>query len=89
VNTIDLPLSDSLQQFVAQRAAQGGFTNSRDYILALLEQERRAEGREGLEAKLLQGLAELDRGEGQPMTSADWDRLRAQVRARHGAEGQA
>jgi Arc/MetJ-type ribon-helix-helix transcriptional regulator len=85
MNTIDLPLTEPLEQFIAQRVAAGGFASGKDYILALLEQTRQAEERAAMEAKLLDGIAALDRGEGQPMTVNNWERLRADVRARHGA----
>jgi hypothetical protein len=42
-----------------------------------------------MDPKILQGIGELDHGEARPMTKADWDRLRAQLRARQDAGEQA
>ena len=83
MTTINISLPDNLESFVTTQAAAGGHASVQGFILALLEQARRDEEHGLLEAKLLEGVAELDRGEGRPMTSADWDRLRGQLRDRH------
>jgi hypothetical protein len=79
MTTIDLPLTEALEQFVARRVAAGGYASGKDFILSLLEQIRQHSERDDLEAQLLEGVAALDRGEGQPMAAADWERLRAKV----------
>jgi Arc/MetJ-type ribon-helix-helix transcriptional regulator len=83
MTTIDITLPDALEQFVAQRAAAGGYANVQEYIVDLLEQIRSSEEGGALETHLQAGVAALDRNEGRPMTPSDWDRLRANVRARH------
>jgi Arc/MetJ-type ribon-helix-helix transcriptional regulator len=81
MTTMQVELPEALYQFVCERAAAEGYASPADYVLALI---RRATRRAEFEAKILEGLEELDRGEGQPVTRADWDELRAEIRARYG-----
>ena len=54
-------------------------------IGALLQSEAtEAEERKALETCLVEGLDELDRGEGRAMTAADWDQMRTEIRQRYG-----
>ncbi|MFO0967346.1 MAG: hypothetical protein U0793_17445 [Gemmataceae bacterium] len=57
-----------------------------DFIVDLLRtlKESRAE----LEAKLLEGVDDLDRGEGRAMQASDWEALRRRVRERFGEDEQ-
>jgi hypothetical protein len=87
MTTIDLPLNETLEQVIAQRVSTGGYSSGKEYILALLEQARQLEERAEVEARLLEAVAALDRREGQLMTNDHWERLRADVRARHGDLG--
>jgi Arc/MetJ-type ribon-helix-helix transcriptional regulator len=85
MTTINISLPDALESFAATRVAAGDYASVQDFILALLEQARLDEERRRLEAKLVEGVAALDRGEGRPMTAGDWDRLRTTLRDTHSA----
>jgi Arc/MetJ-type ribon-helix-helix transcriptional regulator len=85
MTTITLRIPDDLAPHLAAEVAMSGFDNATDYILALIRQSQQAKGKAALEAKLEAGLDSLDRGEGKPITTADWERLRE--RARKGAGG--
>ena len=52
--TLNLPLPDSIQKFINEQVASGGYSNAAEYILHLIRQEQaRALGVESL---LLAGL---------------------------------
>ena len=80
MTTMQFELPEPLRDFVHQQAAAGGYASPGDYVVAVLQ---RAARRAEIDAKLREGLAELQRGEGRPMTREDWDALHAEVRARH------
>jgi Arc/MetJ-type ribon-helix-helix transcriptional regulator len=84
--TIQVLLPESLEPFVASQVAVEGHSSASEYLLSLLRQAQQAKAKAELEAKLLAGLEALDRGDGRPMTSADWERLRSGVRERYGTE---
>ena len=80
---IQINLSDSLETFVAAQAAVEGYASAGEYVVALLQKAQQAQRLADFEAKIREGVEELDRGEGRPMTKADWDELRSYIRARH------
>jgi Arc/MetJ-type ribon-helix-helix transcriptional regulator len=82
MTTINVPLPDKLEEFVAARAALDGFCSASDYVLELIRRAQQSSERSKLEARLLTGVQSLDRGEGRPMTPADWNRLRADIKNR-------
>ena len=83
--TITIQLPTELERFISDRAAAAGHATAADYIVALLQSEAtEAEERRALETCLVEGLDELDRGEGRAMTAADWERMRADIRQRYG-----
>jgi Arc/MetJ-type ribon-helix-helix transcriptional regulator len=85
MSTLTIPLSDELHAFLEAQAAAGGFRDPAEYVQTLIVDAQQAvERHDELKAKLLEGVAALDRGEGRVMTSSDWERLRQQYRARHG-----
>jgi Arc/MetJ-type ribon-helix-helix transcriptional regulator len=84
MTTIHIDLPDALGEYVAKQAATAGYASANDFVLALLREALRAKARAELEAKLLVGVEELNRGEGRPWTKADFDALRADLRARYG-----
>lgn len=72
MTTITVTLSDSLRQFVEERAARDGHASPEDFIPALLSAERERVTRKNLEDMLLAGL----QSESAPMTREDWDNIR-------------
>ena len=81
MTVLNVPLPEGLADFVAVQATAGGYTSASDYVLALLREVQQAKARAELETKLLAGVQSLDRGEGRPVTKADWEALRARVAA--------
>ena len=81
--TIDINLPTELEKFLAERAAANGFPDTGAYIVDVLQTTRAVEESGSWEAKLREGIEALDRGEGRAMTTADWDRLRTQIRQRY------
>jgi Arc/MetJ-type ribon-helix-helix transcriptional regulator len=79
-----IKLPESLAAFVAVQGAAEGYASASDYVLDLVRQAQRAKRRARFEAKIQEGLDSLNRGEGQPWTAAELDRLRAEIRAKYG-----
>jgi len=84
MSTLLIEVPESLQGFLAAQATASGYGNQSDYVLALLRQTQQATARQELESKLLAGVEALERGEGQPMTSGDWEKMREEIRTRYG-----
>jgi Arc/MetJ-type ribon-helix-helix transcriptional regulator len=84
MTVINFHLPEPLASFAQAQAASEGFRNVDEYLTALLRQAQQAKERADLEAKLLEGVAALRRGEKSVMTAAEWDQLRADLRARYG-----
>ena len=89
-----LTISDKVAALAQARAAQEGYSNVEDYLEALLlgEPERPGAAPEHLTVRSHAQLVALVReGLASPareMTAADFDRMRAELAARHGtAEG--
>jgi hypothetical protein len=80
--TIQLHLPPDLEQFVAERVQSEGHAAADSFLLQLLRDAQRGCSRAELEAKLLEGIDALERGEGRPMTSEDWRQLRADLAAK-------
>lgn len=82
--TIKLDLSEELTEFIACQATIEGYSLASEYIIDLIQRERRVKRRADLEASLLAGVRSIERGEGRPFTPADWERLRSEIRERYG-----
>ena len=75
-NTITIPLSKSLREFLDLQVELGLGKSSSDYVLRLLKRTQRAE-MDALEAKL---LASLDSGPSIPTDAKFWAEGRARIR---------
>ena len=73
---ISLPLP--LKKWVSRQAAKKGFTNADAFVLDMLRREQAAEAREQIDSLLLEAIE----GESTPMTSGDWEKIRAGGRKR-------
>ena len=71
-NSLDISLSGPLKSFVEAEAAAAGNTPS-DYVLSLIDSERKRKAGEQLEAALLDGL---NSGPSIPVDEAYWERER-------------
>jgi hypothetical protein len=85
--TIRVDLPPDLERFVADEARAQGHLAADDFVIHLLRQAQRAKQQAELEAKLLEGVEALDRGEGRPMTAADWEALHAGLQNKFGEHG--
>jgi len=77
MTTVNLNLSEELQQFVKVQAEAGRFDGPAEYIEALIERARN--GNEKLEALLIEGL---DSGDPIPLNPDEWSRIRHDVQQR-------
>lgn len=75
--TVSLP--DPINQFVEAEAAALGFASPREYVEHVVCRACASKARPELEAKLLEGLDALDRGDAEEMTAEDWAEIRADV----------
>ena len=72
--TLNLPLPDSIQNFINEQLAIGGYSNAVEYILHLIRQEQARAAR--VESLLLAGL---DSGNSIEITDDWWEQKRAQL----------
>ena len=72
--SVNVNLSEDLQQFVDSQAEMGQFDGAGAYIEALIRQAQK--GKLQLEALLIEGL---DSGDPIPLDDAEWDRIRSDV----------
>ncbi len=77
MTTLNLNLSEELQQFVNTQAEAGQFDGAEAYVEALIE--RAKHGKEKLESLLIEGL---DSGDPIPLDRDEWSRIRADVEQR-------
>lgn len=77
--SLNVNLSDDLQQFVVAQAHVGQFKDPSDYIESLVA--RAKQNRESLEALLVEGL---DSGEPIALDHVEWQRIREDVARRVG-----
>ena len=75
--TIAIPAE--FDEFVRERISEGQFSSIEAYVSSLLEADRRQSARERLAVELRKGFAS---GPPEPMTPAEWDELRDEVRQR-------
>lgn len=78
MSTVNLNLSEELHQFVSGQAEAGQFDGPEEYIAALIE--RAKNGKEKLEALLIEGL---ESGDPIPLDADEWSRIRRDVEQRH------
>jgi antitoxin ParD1/3/4 len=85
---LSISVPKSMQEFIEDEAARRGHSSAGDYLKALIREDRkrrqqREKAREGLEAKLLEGL----NSPMSVMTDADWDKMQRNLIARHRKRG--
>ena len=77
--SMNISLPQALRDFVSERVKTGFYGNNSDYIRDLIKADKKKAAQEHLEALLLEGL---NSGPASPMTDADYDEIRGNVRAR-------
>jgi antitoxin ParD1/3/4 len=83
--SLNIAVPESARDFIERQVAAGGFADADQYILSLIEADRRNRLRSQIEAEVIRGLASPSA----PLDDAEWDdirqtgeRLIAQKRAR-------
>ncbi len=77
MTTLNIHLSESLQEFIEQQVTQGGYSNTDEYIYHLiLQEQKRAEQHKKLENMLIEGL---DSGNPIQLTDDWWEKKRAEL----------
>ena len=71
---MNISLPDSLQEFVLDQVARGGYGSVSEYIGELVRADR---AQASFEAEIVKGL---ESGESTPMTASDWNELHSRVR---------
>jgi putative addiction module CopG family antidote len=82
MSTLEITLSDASIEFIRAQAAQRGYGDASEYIQELVRADQDRKTWDELEALALEGVRS---GPSQPMTGADWDETRAEVRRQIGA----
>jgi antitoxin ParD1/3/4 len=82
MNTMNIAIPKQLKSFVQRQVERRGYSSVSEYVRDLIrgDQERQAVG--ALEAEFLKGL---DSGPATPMTKADWQDIRMEVKRRSAA----
>ena len=79
MSSMNISLPELLKSYVRERVGEGDFSNSSDYVRALIRDDKKRWGKNKLEDLLLEGV---NSGEATEMTSEDWDEIRSEVHTR-------
>ena len=71
-----ISISDSAKALIEERAAKAGYSDSGEYMISLVEQDRNRVLREDIESKLAEALPSPS----SPMAAREWDDIREQGR---------
>lgn len=82
MDTMNIALPKPLKDFVHDQVSKGSYSSASEYMRELIRGDQRAKTVAELEAAVLDGLRS---GPASPMTSEDWDHIRAEVRKRAAA----
>jgi Arc/MetJ-type ribon-helix-helix transcriptional regulator len=80
--TLNISLPEPLRTFVEAQASARGYPGPDEYVQSLIREAHQAHQRAEMEAQLLLGMEELDRGESAEMRPQDWERLRTEYQQR-------
>jgi hypothetical protein len=75
MTSITITLPDSVLAYVQARANENAKGNVSAYLESIISAEQLARERQEIEAKLLVGIEQLNRGEGVEMTEEEWETL--------------
>lgn len=85
MTTITISLPESLTQYLQAQIASGSYNTASEYIQALIQQDQQHQAQAQLETLVLEGLHSQPTT---PMTTDDWDTIRATVQQRISADQQ-
>jgi hypothetical protein len=83
---IQLQLPPDLDQFVRAQAQTEAHGDVDAFLIDVLRRLQASKSKADLEAKLLAGVEQLERGEGRAMSPRDWTQIRADYCQRHGIQ---
>jgi antitoxin ParD1/3/4 len=78
MTTINISLSDQMQQFVDEEMGEGGFSDPSDYFSALLQEQLKRKAEQKLEGSLQEGLST----ESSAVDKKDWEYIRGELESR-------
>ena len=73
METIQIALPESIQEFVRERISQGGYDNASEYLLELIQADQERKANDRLEVLLIEGL---ESGDPIPITPEYWQEKR-------------
>ena len=82
MNTMNIALTAKLKEFVQREVRRRGYSSVSEYVRELIRGEQERQAIAALETEILKGL---DSGPSTPMTKADWQDIRTEVRRRTAA----
>jgi antitoxin ParD1/3/4 len=80
METITISVSEPLRNFIEAEVATGGYQSASAFVERLVHDAQQRKEKREVEQRLLEALAS---GEATPMTAADWEAIRSEVRERH------
>ena len=72
MQSMNISLSEPLQQFVDAQISQGRYSSTSEYMRELIRADEKRKAEEQLEAKLLEGLASPE----SELAKEDWEKMR-------------
>ena len=77
---MNIHLPDSIGPFVEEQVAIGKYPSAADYLVKLIEADRRRAVKAQIEAEIRRGI---ESGPSAPLDEAEWRSIREEVMARH------
>jgi hypothetical protein len=89
MSVIQLQLPPDLDQFVRAQAKTEGHGDVDTFVIDVLRRLQVTKSKADLDANLLAGVEQLERGKGRAMSQQDWKQMRSHYCQRHGIQDQA
>ena len=80
-STMNISLPGPTRKWVEEQVRSGGFGSTSEFFRHLTREEQKRQAQERLEQLLLEGM----KGPAREFTDADWNAIRARIRARAAA----
>ncbi len=77
MDTVNVTLTEEMQEFLRDEVEAGQYANVEEYIQKLIQDEQRKKAKERLEALLMEGI---NSGPAEEMTDEDWRDIRERLR---------
>ncbi len=79
MDTLNVSMPKAMKEYVQERVKTGGYGNTSEYVRELIRSEQKQRAKEELETLILEGIQS---GPSTEMTTADWKKLRDEVKQR-------